>query len=390
MVFDTSGPVEHTVFTLKEPDRLVVDIDTGDLAAELPQPSADDRILTAIRSGKRGDEGIRVVLDLKRPVAPRTLVLKPNERYGHRLVLDLYDPEQRPAEPVLRAPADASAHRALVIAVDAGHGGDDPGAIGRAGTHEKDVVLAIARRLATLIDREPSMRAVLIRDGDYYIPLRERFEKARLQRADLFVSIHADAVNHGGAHGASVYTLSRRGASSEFARRLAEGENAADLVGGVTLDDKDDMLRSVLLDLSQTATTEASQKAADFVLSELGGVGSLHKSSVQRAGFVVLKSPDIPSMLVETAFISNRSDERHLNDPRHQDRLASAIFAGVRRYFTANPVPGTLAMGREHRVVAGDTLSTIARRYQVSVDALRSANGLNGDRLLAGQTLAIP
>jgi N-acetylmuramoyl-L-alanine amidase len=289
--------------------------------------------------------------------------------------------------------------RNVVVALDAGHGGKDPGAVGRHGTREKDVVLQIARRLKARIDREPGMEAYLTRDGDYFVPLRERIERARRQRADLFVSIHADAFKNRQARGSSVYVLSPRGATDEAARWLAARENAADLVGGVSLDDKDAMLASVLLDLSQTAAIDASVNVADQVLSRLGTVGRLHRSTVGRAGFLVLKSPDIPSILVETAFISNPDEEAQLKNARHQEALAGAIVDGIRAYFYDNPPPGTLLAMEgpparsepvEHIIVRGETLSGIASRYNVSLSALRRHNRLKNDRIRIGQTLEIP
>jgi N-acetylmuramoyl-L-alanine amidase len=281
----------------------------------------------------------------------------------------------------------------VVVAVDAGHGGEDPGALGRRGTREKDVTLAIARRLAALIDREPGMRAVMVRKGDYYVGLRQRIEIARKERADLFISIHADAFRDARVQGASVYTLSRRGASSEAARWLAERENSADLIGGVSLEDKDHILASVLLDLSQTAALQASTDVAERVFRRLKQVGRVHNDRVQEAGFVVLKSPDIPSILVETAFISNRTEESRLTDPEHQARLAEAILEGVREYFDYSPPPGTrLAQvaDRRHIISRGDTLSAIASQYEVSLSHLREANGLTTDRIRVGQVLLIP
>lgn len=285
--------------------------------------------------------------------------------------------------------------RELIVAIDAGHGGKDVGARGPSGTHEKDVVLAIARKLAALVEKEPGMRPVLVRDGDHFIRLRERMNKARKQRADLFVSIHADAFSDHRARGSSVFVLSERGASSEMARILAAQENAADLVGGVKLNDKDELLKSVLLDLSQSASIEASMTVADNVLGELKQVGRVHKTRVQQAGFMVLKSPDVPSILVETAFISNPEEERMLRDARHQQRLAQAVLKGIRAYFRENPPPGTVvaardAAAREHVIRRGETLSEIAQRYAVSMDRLRVANGLADDTVQAGGVLRIP
>jgi len=288
---------------------------------------------------------------------------------------------------------DQGGERDVVIAIDAGHGGDDPGALGRHGTREKDVTLAIARKLAQVIDAEPGMKAVLVRKGDYYVGLRQRMGIARQNKADLFVSIHADAFRDPRVRGASVYTLSRRGASSEAARWLAESENASDLIGGVSLEDKDDVLASVLLDLSQTAAMEASADVAQRVFRQLRRFGPVHSNRVQQAGFMVLKSPDIPSILVETAFISNASEEQHLNNPAHQAELAQAIMSGIREYFQVSPPPGTLmASQAEHRHVIepGDTLSGIAQQYRVSLNSLRDINGLTSDQIRVGQTLLIP
>jgi len=352
-------------------------------------------VVKGLRSGSRNKGDLRLVLDLVSPVKPKSFVLKPNDQYGHRLVIDLFNAGKvKKREPkTVKAVTRPTKLRDLVIAVDAGHGGDDPGARGRKGTREKDVVLGIARKLAAKINKEPGMKAVLVRDGDYYIGLRKRIDKARKHRADLFISIHADAFRDRRVHGSSVYVLSRRGASSEMARWLAARENAADLVGGVSLDDKDDLLAEVLLDLAQTATLETSTGAASNVLSELKRLGKVHKRQVQHAGFVVLKSPDIPSMLVETAFISNPSEENRLRSRKHQQKVANAIFKGVRRYFVSNPPVGTrLAKQspRRHVVRRGDTLSYIAQRYGVSLSSLRNRNRLKGDRLLVGNVLKIP
>ena len=277
-----------------------------------------------------------------------------------------------------------------MIAIDAGHGGEDPGARGPRGTREKTVVLQIAKRLERLVDREPGFRAVMIREGDYFMPLRKRASKAHEHRADLFVSIHADAFHDRRARGSSVYVLSQRGATSEMARILAETENAADLIGGVSLNDKDDLLKTVLLDLSQTASIEASMEVGENVLGHLRRLGKVHKRRVQQAGFVVLKSPDIPSILVETAFISNPGEERQLRNGKHQQNLATAILKGIKSYFRNNPPPGTLMAQRQHVIKRGDTLSEIAQRYDVSMNQLRVANGLKGNSLRIGDVLKIP
>lgn len=397
LVFDTSGPVEHSLFVLKGPDRLVIDIkDAHFTTNELEKLDFSQSLLSGIRTAQRDGKDLRVVLDLKGPVQPKSFVLRPNEEYGHRLVIDLHDSAKK-AQPVtttIKSLSSRDKAREVVIAIDAGHGGDDPGAIGPNGVKEKDVVLAIARKLKTMVDNEPGMRAVMIRDGDYFVPLRNRVKLAReTHRADFFVSIHADSFNDNRARGASVYTLSPRGASSEQARMLAEKENASDLIGGVSIDDKDDLLASVLLDLSQTATIEVSTDVASRVLRGLKGVNTLHKRKVEQASFRVLKSPDLPSILVESAFISNPSEERQLQQPVYQQKLATAVMEGVRGYFKQNPPPGTiLAMNkrREHVISHGETLSEIAQYYQVSLDTLRSANNLRSNTLRVGQVLQIP
>ncbi|HZF27457.1 MAG TPA: N-acetylmuramoyl-L-alanine amidase [Steroidobacteraceae bacterium] len=339
VVLELSGPATHNLFTLRDPDRVVVDV-AGATAASSLTPPAGQGVIRSVRLGARDDGSLRVVLDLNSAVQPKSFAVDPNETYGNRLVIDLELPGQPAPVRVQHAP-EADAARDLVIAVDAGHGGDDPGAIGRSGTREKDVVLAVARALAERVNHEPGMRAVLIRDGDYYVTLRDRMNRARAQKADLFVSIHADSIRDRSIAGSSVYVLSPRGASDEASRWLAERENASDLIGGVSLDDKDNVLASVLLDLSQTASLTASLSAAESVLVELDRVGEVRKRNVQQAGFVVLKSPDIPSLLVETAYISNPGEEKRLKDPRRQDQLANAIHSGIRGYFYDNPPPGT-------------------------------------------------
>jgi N-acetylmuramoyl-L-alanine amidase len=399
LVFDANARVNHRLFMLDDPHRLVLDLKNARLTGNIPELSSNDRFIKRIRSAPRNGQDVRVVLDLKQAVKPKTFFLKPNRQYGHRLVIDVFPKQETGASPPSRPikSLDAQGQRDVVIAVDAGHGGEDPGAQGRGGTREKDVVLAISRYLADLIDRQKGMRAVLIRDGDYYLGLRKRISKAREAQADLFVSIHADAFRDSHVRGSSVYTLSSNGASTEAARWLAERENSADLVGGVSLEDKDDTLASVLLDLSQVGTLQASNEAAERVLHRLKTLGKTHKHEVQQAGFVVLKSPDIPSMLVETAFISNPQEERRLKTPAYQQRLARAILEGIVDYFAYQPPPGTwLAaqqakqMAKRHVISKGDTLGAIARQYRVSVSRLRHANELKDDTLYVGQVLQIP
>ena len=392
VVLDISNPVAHTLFMLTDPDRVVIDLVGASLQRDqVPLEQTDERI-TRIRSAPKGDSDLRVVFDLAGAFKAKSFLLKPNSSYGHRLVIDLYsDPTGEPEKSIEQTEAvSAESLRDIVIAIDPGHGGDDPGAIGPGKTREKDVTLAVAKKLKARIDAERGMRAVLVRDGDYYVGLRKRMQVAREHRADLFVSIHADAFKDPRVHGSSVYILSHNGASSEAARWLAEQENSADLVGGVSLDDKDDLLASVLLDLSQTATLNASTQAGSNVLSQLKTLGKTHKRDVQRAGFVVLKSPDIPSILIETAFISNPDEERRLKDGAHQDALATSIARGLRKYFDVYAPPGTVLAQRRHTITRGDTLSELAERYRIPVNVLRSANELESDQLQVGQVLQIP
>lgn len=397
LVFDTTGPAEHKVFSLTGPDRLVIDLADTSLASDFSAKDIADKHLAGMRKGRRPDGSLRVVLDLKQSVRPKTFLLKPNASYGHRLVVDLYPVDGSRKPQVAKSAKDIKRARDVVVAVDAGHGGDDPGASGsRYRTKEKQVTLQIARRLKRLIDEQPGMRAVLTRKGDYYIGLRKRMALARKHRADLFVSIHADAFRDKRVRGSSVYVLSQRGASSEAARWLAESENSADLVGGVSLDDKDGVLASVLLDLSQSATRHASLSAATRVYRELRRVGKVHGKRVQQAGFMVLKSPDVPSLLVETGFISNPKEERNLRDAKYQERMARAIMTGIRKFFKTSPPPGTLLARQQqqnmrHIIVRGDTLSEIADRYKVSLASLRRENKIRRDNhIRIGQVLVIP
>jgi N-acetylmuramoyl-L-alanine amidase len=337
VVLDVSSNIDHTLFTLHDPERVVVDI-PGTRVTNVSMPVGQG-IIKQIRAAPRESGNLRIVLDLGRSVQAKSFVAAPNDTYGYRLVIDLTPPAE--VAPVRAQHAPTESMRDLVIAIDAGHGGDDPGAIGRSGTREKDVVLAIARALRDVVSREPGMRPYLTRNGDYFVRLPDRRQKARDERADLFVSIHADAIRDRSVSGSSVYVLSARGASDAAARILADRENAADFVGGVSLDDKDDVLKSVLLDLSQNASMTASMDAAERVLRQLDSIGEVRKSRVQQARFVVLKSPDVASMLVESAYISNVYEERRLKDPQYQARLASAVLAGLRSYFYDNPPPGT-------------------------------------------------
>jgi len=389
VTFETARPVRHQFFEVPDPPRLVLDLEGVELDAELKSIAGkvreDDPYIKQVRVAVNRPNVARVVFDLKSAVKPSVFPLAPAGAYRHRLVLDLYpeaprdpllalvqpgpDPigeiarapvlepaaapeapvaaPEAPALPVVRLepgkappakPARATRiDRLVTVVIDAGHGGEDPGARGRRGTLEKEVTLAISRRLKERIDREPGMRAVLTREGDYFIGLAQRVQKARRVQADLFVSVHADAWVQPNARGSSVFALSERGATSAAARWLAKRENESDLIGGVNLDVKDPVLARTLLDLSQTATINDSLKLGKAVLGELGDVNHLHKAAVEQAGFAVLKAPDIPSILVETAFISNPHEEKRLNDSAYQEKLADAIFQGIRGYLAKNP-----------------------------------------------------
>jgi N-acetylmuramoyl-L-alanine amidase len=359
VVLDLSGSAQHSLSVLHNPERVVLDVTGAHLAKGAHAAPAGVGDVKQVRMAHRPSGELRLVFDLSKPIQAKSFLTTPNAHYGYRLVIDLGGSAPRIDKPVKvrHAPADA---RDLIIAIDAGHGGEDPGAIGKNGTREKDVVLAIARELAQKINAETGMRAVLTRNGDYFVPLRDRMRRARAQQADLFVSIHADSILDRSIDGSSVYILSQKGATDEASRWLAERENASDLIGGVSLDDKSDVLASVLLDLSQSAALNASHVAAERVLHELTQAGEVRKHEVQQARFMVLKSPDIPSMLVETAYISNPQEEQRLRTPVHQAKLAAAIHQGVHDYFYANPPAGTrvaqLATGSPPRaVVAAST-----------------------------------
>jgi len=397
VVLDMSRSAEHNIFTLRGPDRLVIDLKDGKLAKGLTDLPAGVGSVRSIRSAIQSNGQLRVVLDLSENVRSRSFTAGPNSQYGDRLVIDL----QRSGnlQTVKRASEKYRPGRDIIVAVDPGHGGHDPGAVGRAKTREKDVALAISRALAKRINAEPGMKAVLIRNSDIYVDHRERMAIARRSNADLFISIHADAVDDRRANGATVYALSTKGASDEEARLLAERENAAVRVGGVSLEDKDQVLAEVLLDLSQSAALSASLEVGARVIGELAGIGKVRRKEVQQAGLIVLKSPDIPSILVETAYISNLAEEKKLRDPRHQARLAGSIWSGIRTYFYTNPPPDTqIAMNIRrtpdrqirHIIARGDTLSEIAERYNVSTAAIRTANRMSSNNIRIGQTLSIP
>lgn len=380
ITLEHDAPLKYTHFTVENPDRLVVDIEGVEFNSVLDslarKVATDDPYIKLLRAGRFKPGVVRLVMELKSKVNPQVFELKPVGEYGHRLVLDVYpvnpvdplmallegrqdavEPFRMDPEPLADNKSDDARRiekapeiqtskksgkpivdRLITITLDPGHGGEDPGAVGKGGSFEKNVTLAVAKRLKARIDAEPNMRAVLTRDSDFFVPLQMRVQKARRVQSDLFLSIHADAWIKPDARGSSVFVLSERGASSTQARMLAQRENEADLVGGVNLAAKDLFLARTLLDLSQTATINDSLKLGKYLLGELGNVNTLHKDHVEQASFAVLKAPDIPSALIETAFISNPEEERRLNDDAYQDKLADAIVRGVRQYFTRHPV----------------------------------------------------
>lgn len=385
----------HKLLVLDDRPRVVVDIFSSTVNAGLPARGTG--IVRGMRHAQHQGGKLRMVFDLHAPATASSIAIaggRAGER--HRIVVDVFP---RGGEP--DAAADANripAARDVLIAIDPGHGGKDPGAIGRNGSYEKTVVLGISLRLARLIGREPGMQAMLTRDGDYYLKLRSRYELARQRNADLFVSIHADAVRDRRVRGSSVYVLSEKGSSDE-ARRLARRENASDLIGGVELDEYPPTVATMIIDLQQNASIGASLEVGDEVLQHLHGVGRVRKSNVQKAPFAVLKAHDVPSILVETAYISNPQEERLLKTAAYQDKLALALLAGLRSYFYRNPPRGTLIAQRvaagevpQQQYVArrGDTLSGIAQRFRVPLPVLMRANKLPDDRLRVGQVLTIP
>ncbi len=332
VVFDLTGSVEHRLFTLADPHRVVIDLHDTRKSEALAVGRTRTNLMQGIRSASKTNGRLRVVLDLHGKVRPRSFALQPDGKSGHRLVIDLHATRLDPTPIQTSEQERRKRKKEYVIAIDPGHGGRDPGAIGKRGTREKDVALSVAKRMKAIINRSEGYRAVLTRDGDRFVSLRNRVKKARSAQADIFVSLHADSFKSPRARGASVYALSLSGASSEAARWIAEKENASDLIGGISLDDKDDLIASVLLDLSQTATIQDSLDLGGDVLKHIGRVSKLNNDQVQQAGFAVLKAPDMPSILIETAFLSNPNEERKLRNPKHQEKLARAVFSGIRNH----------------------------------------------------------
>ena len=401
LVFDVSAIPEHNVFQLKNPDRLVIDFSNAYLEKSLSQPATSHPLLMGLRTAHRNKNDLRVVIDLQKSIAPKSFILQANKKYGPRIVIDLPIQHNKYVRKTTRFKKNKPLKitnrpaKPFIVAVDAGHGGKDSGARGKHGTLEKKVVFQIATKLASLINKQPGMKAIMVRKGDYYVSLRERMKIARRADADLFVSIHADAFKNSKVTGASVFTLSRRGATSEAARWLAKHENAADLIGGVSLDDKDDILASVLLDLSQTASQDISQLVAKEVLKNFGHIGDLHSHKVQKAGFMVLKSPDIPSILVETAFISNPKEERRLKSRKYQLKMAQAIKKGIMAYAEKHSLAlngsAVVTDASGHKISKGETLLGIALQYGVTLDQLKQANTISkANNIRVGQLLSIP
>ncbi len=387
-VFDLSESAKYKLFELDNPPRVVIDMPQSALKNQLNIKKNKD--IKKVRYSNRNDQ-LRIVLDLHQKLNSKSFLLKPNDTYGHRLVIDLSSdkkPLNKTVEKVTKK------NRDVIIAIDAGHGGEDPGAIGAAGTKEKDVTLTIAKQLAQTINQQKGMKALIIREGDYYIKHRKRFEKARDHDADLFVSIHADAFHNRKVNGASVYILSQRGASSEAAKWLALSENKADSIGGVVIEDKQDVLSQVLYDLSQNAAMEESHKAAQAVHSSMKKVVKLHGQGFGQANFLVLKSPDVPSMLIETGYISNPGDEKNLKNPSHIKKLTKQITDGIRNYFYQSPPPNTWiaaqAKGKKHIVQSGDTLSGIASKFGTSIAAIKSTNNKSSNIVHIGEILYLP
>jgi N-acetylmuramoyl-L-alanine amidase len=396
VVLDLSDRVTYTVFSLTDPERLVIDLESAKPAPGQRHGEVAEPVLARYRIGIRPRDGLRVVLDLSSAVRVEHFPLAPSGQRGERIVVDMYAGVARTTVQAsdagaTSAPQSPAPTAEFVVAIDAGHGGRDPGAIGPRGTREKEVTLTIARLLRDLVNAEPGMRAVLTRSGDRYLKLRQRIEAARAQDADLFLSIHADSFRNKQARGSSVYVVSKRGASSEAARWLAHRENEADLAGGASLDGVAKEIQSVVLNMLQDHTVGDSMRVADAVLKNLKKVGKVHKPNVERAGFVVLKSPDIPSLLIEVGFLSNPDEERKLRDAKHQKRLAESIMKGVREYARSYvPARQTVASAQTHVVRRGETLGAIAQQYQISLGALRTANKMDGDLLYVGAKLTIP
>ena len=396
VVLDLSRPVKHNIFTLRGPDRVVIDLKDSRLAKALTEMPRGAGAVREIRSAIRADGQLRVVLDLNTAARSRSFTAGPNAAYGDRLVVDLQ--QAGDAAPVKRASEEYRPGRDIVVAIDAGHGGRDPGTLGR-DAHEKDIVLSISRELARRIDAEPGMRAVMVRNGDVFVGLKERVTLAQNHDADLFVSVHADGFGDKRAAGASVFALNLDRANREAKAALSRRNRQEVKVGNVSLNDKDPVLASVLYDLSQSAAMSASVEVGTHVAKAMSRVAKMHSMKVREKSLAVLTSAEMPSILVETGFLTNPSEEKRLRDKGYQERLANAVLAGIRSYYYTNPPPDTqIAMDLKRRptkqvrhvVARGDTVSEIAERYNVSTADIRRANKLSSDKIRVGQTLSIP
>lgn len=386
LVFDLDKVASHTVFTLHKPERVVLDLKNTKMSHGMVDQLQANALIRGIRSGVRNSGDLRVVFDLSERVTPRSFLLGPSGSAGNRLVLDLHQEKQATHSRVKQK-------RDVIIAIDAGHGGKDPGATGRHGTHEKLITLQIAKQLQKSINAQRGMRAVLTRKNDRFMRLRDRIHKAREYQADMMISLHADSFPDPRASGSSIYALSLGGASSETARMMADKENAADLLfGDVELAVEDKMVKEVLFDLSLTGTIESSLDIGSEILKQIKTVNRVHKKKVQQAGFAVLKAPNIPSVLLETAFISNPREEKNLRSASHQKKVAKAVTRGVSRYFSRKAPPGTWlsAVAKEHKIHHGDSISSIAKKYAISETDLRARNALFSNNLVAGQVIKIP
>lgn len=386
LVFDLDTNAEHSIFTLHAPERVVLDIKQAKMPHGMVDRVQANSLIRDIRSGVRNGNNLRVVFDLSEEVTPRSFLLSPSGQSGPRLVLDLHNKNKS-------AKVKEASKRDVIIAIDAGHGGKDPGATGRAGTHEKVITLQIAKHLEKYINQQRGMQAVLVRKNDRYLRLRDRIEKARDYHADMMISLHADSFPDPRARGSSIYALSVDGASSETARMLADKENAADILfGDVDVAVEDQMVKEVLFDLSLTGTIESSLDMGSEILDQIKSVNKVHKKQVQQAGFAVLKAPNIPSVLLETAFLSNPKEEKKLRTTAHQQKVAKAITRGVNKYFARKAPPGTwlAASKAEYSVGHGDKISTIAKQYNINEKDLRARNALYADSLKAGQVIKIP
>jgi len=392
LVFDLDGLTNHSVFALHGPERVVLDIKNTRMTHGIVDQVQANSLIRGIRSGVRNGDDIRIVFDLSKGVTPRSFLLTPSGKAGHRLVLDLHDKKSTTSS-TKKSTAKKSKKRDVIIAIDAGHGGKDPGATGRAGTREKTITLQIARRLEKDINKQRGMKAVLVRKNDRYMRLRDRIHKARNAHADMMISLHADSFPDPRARGSSIYALSVDGASSETARLLADKENAADLLfGDMEFAVEDKMVKEVLFDLSLTGTIESSLDIGSEILKQIKTVNRVHKKKVQQAGFAVLKAPNIPSVLIETAFISNPREEKNLRSSSHQKKVSKAITRGVNKYFSRKAPPGTwlAESDGDYTVGENDGLHQIARDNNVSEEDLRARNALYADNLKAGQVIKIP